>query len=226
MKKQESLLRIQSETAESARIAARLLDQIRSSSDLRDLAKICTRDKTPLKKHLTAQAKACFCLTKKYAAPFDLARELIEDCIDDVSAPDQEAVEKKLSATLEYASRMLWNLYKSNDSALRRWDETEYQYAFNYIIGIQAMCFSLGFGPNGEPCHPIFDCSTRLAGPVYLFKETTFDDQCRQFEYDGIRLQIEINKSMKTMSLAMAFIASLTLIATIASVACSVASIN
>lgn len=49
MKKQEPLLRIQSETAESARIAARLLDQIRSSSDLRDLAKSAPGIKRPLK---------------------------------------------------------------------------------------------------------------------------------------------------------------------------------
>jgi Ribonuclease G/E len=136
MKKQEPLLRIQSETAESARTAAKLFDQIRSSSDLQNLAEICIREKEPLKRQLAIQVKACFLLTKKHSIPFDLARELIEDCIDDVSASNQKAVEQKLSATLEYASRMLWDLHKSNNFALKRWNETEYQCAFNYIIGI------------------------------------------------------------------------------------------
>lgn len=226
MKRQEPLLKVQSETAESARTAAKLLDQIRSSSDLQNLAEICIREKESLKRQLAIQAKACFLLTEKHSIPFDLARELIEDCIDDVSASNQKAVEQKLSATLEYAIRMLWDLYKSNNFTLKRWNETEYQCAFNYIIGIQTMCFTLGFGSSGETRHPILDCSRKLLEPAYLFKETTFADQCRQFEFDGIQLQIEINKSMKTMSLAMVFIASLTLIATIVSVACSIASIS
>lgn len=78
----------------------------------------------------------------------------------------------------------------------------------------------------GEARHQILDCGSKLSWPVYLFKETTFTDQCRQFEYDAIRLQIEINKSMKTMSFAMVLIAALTFIATVASVACSIVSIS
>lgn len=226
MKKKEPLLRIQSETAEDARAAACLLDQLRSSSSLQDLAEICALEKEFLKKRLTAQTKAFFYFAKEYSIPFDLARELTEDCLDAISMPSQKAVEQKLSTTLEFASKMLWDLYKNDDQALKRWNEAEYQCAFNYIVGIQSICFTLGFGLDGEARHQILDCSSKLSWPVYLFKETTFTDQCRQFEYDAIRLQIEINKSMKTMSFAMVLIAALTLIATIASVACSIVSIS